>query len=229
MVIAVAVAVTAAVDAATVVAVAVAVAAAESAAVLPSRSLTVCLIAPHCCRCRCENVECCYNTVGFSSSSFLAMCGQGQSLLKGGRAHYPVFFFNSFLPTLTELVLPSEFSGFVGHSLVKGCLFLICWSGGGKGIFFGQKETCWSGDKQGRSKQDKKRNVDQVMVRRWEVEVFFGICWFARAQLRCSISARTSGGLSAMVAAFDVHAPIRFGRANYLHDVIRTLGGESTY
>ena len=32
--------------------------------------------------------------------------------------------------------------------------------------FFGQKETCWSGDKQGRSKQDEKSNVGQVMVRR---------------------------------------------------------------
>ena len=54
----------------------------------------------------------------------LAMRGQGQSSLKGGRAHYPVCFVSAFLPTLAELLLPSNFSGFVGHGLVKGCFFL---------------------------------------------------------------------------------------------------------
>ena len=43
------------------------------------------------------------------------MCGQGQSSLKGVRAHYPV-------PTFfIKLLLPSKFSGLVGHGLVKGC------------------------------------------------------------------------------------------------------------
>ena len=57
---AVAVAVTTAVAADTAAAVIVAVAVAEAAAVPPRRALTLCLIVPHCCRCRCENAECCY-------------------------------------------------------------------------------------------------------------------------------------------------------------------------
>ena len=43
------------------------------------------------------------------------------------------------------------FFGFVGQVMVKGTTK-------------GRKETCWSGDGQGRSKKQKK-------------EVFFGICW----------------------------------------------------
>ena len=43
-----------------------------------------------------------------------------------------------------------------------------------KALFFGQTETCWSGDKQGRSKQDKKGNVGQLMVRRQKTGAFFG-------------------------------------------------------
>ena len=99
---------------------------------------------------------CVFFAVCFSPSISLAMRGLGHSSLKGGRAHCPVCFVSVFLPTLAELLLPSKFSLFVGHRLVKGCLFLICWLGGGHGTFFGQKETCWSGDKQGRSKQDAK-------------------------------------------------------------------------
>ena len=87
------------------------------------------------------------------------MCGQGQSSLKGRCGHYPVCFASAFLPTLAELLLPSKFSGFVGHGLVKGFFFGICWSGDGQGMFFfefvgqvmvkgtikGQKEKCCSG------------------------------------------------------------------------------------
>ena len=90
------------------------------------------------------------------------------SLLQGGRAHYPVCFVSAFLPTLAELILPSKFSGFVGHGLVKGWVFFgICWSGDGQGMFFfefvgqvmvkgtieGPKERCWSGGGQGRSEK----------------------------------------------------------------------------
>ena len=59
----------------------------------------------------------------FALELSLAMRGQGQSLLKGDYAHYPVCFVSAFLPTLAKLLLPSKFSGFVGHGLVKGCCF----------------------------------------------------------------------------------------------------------
>ena len=48
------------------------------------------------------------------------------SLLKWDVAHYPVCFVSAFLPTLVELLLPSNFLGFVGHGLVKGCFFFEC-------------------------------------------------------------------------------------------------------
>ena len=75
------------------------------------------------------------------------MRGQGQSSLKGGRAHYSVCFVSAFLPILAELLLPSKFSGFVGHGLVKGCFFLeFVGQVMGKACFF---RICWAGDGQG--------------------------------------------------------------------------------
>ena len=90
--------------------------------------------------------------------------------------------FRQRIPTfLVELLLPSKFSGFVGHGLVKGCFFWICWSGGGQGMFFfefvghvmvkgttkGPKERCWSNDGQGRSKNEKWGVFRNMLVRWW--------------------------------------------------------------
>ena len=86
---------------------------------LPSRALTLLVPVPHFYRCRCVV----FFAVGFLPSSSLAMNGQGNSLLKGGRAHCPVCFVNVFLPSPAESLLSSKISGFVGHGLVKGYFF----------------------------------------------------------------------------------------------------------
>ena len=67
----------------------------------------------------------------------LAMCGQGQSSFKGGRAHYPVCFVHLLLPSSSNCFCPPIFLEIVGHELAKGCFFFSdLMSGGGQGMFF---------------------------------------------------------------------------------------------
>ena len=66
-----------------------------------------------------EHAECCDRWF-FTLELYLAMCSQGQSSLKEGRAHCISSIFYPLVPTfLAELIFPSKFPGFVGHGLVK--------------------------------------------------------------------------------------------------------------
>ena len=101
------------------------------------------------------------------------MRAQEQSSLKGGRAHYPVCFVSAFLPTtLVELLLPSKFSGFVGHGLVKGCFFEFVGQVVDMAHFLVKKRHVGQVTNRGEASRTQNRDVGQVLVRRQKIRRF---------------------------------------------------------